>query len=1021
MIKQKKQKERLEAIITILTLLICTLTIPSRAATDITYQLTHITCSEEQYMGNALTFILEADEGYKLPEKSAVTVTVGSVPVTNFSYNPISGGKKYAVMISGAQGKAVTVTAAAIKLSSDSTLSSLSYSYPKYSENNYSVPDFTPGTKEYNVTLPMSVADDAFIYVDEVKSDSNARCSGENYSEGGIRLVNGSGTCTYTVTAEDGSSSQYIIHFAKQQPLQTVYLNGGVSKSGNGESPETAVKTFAEAKELLASEGTIMICGRVIINDFQTWSLAEKSSAKLKRSPEYKDIMIEVKSGGGLTLSDITIDGGGSHSGSTPSQSPGSGILWVGETAEAVMDSGSLITGHSAYDTIPENYSYAAVTNNGKFIMRNGSRIENCYNENNSGAAAFYNRGQFTLDGGILKSNTAPYGGGAAILNSGKFIMQSGSIQNNSSPQGGGLFNLSGNSYIYGGSISNNKTTILYNSENEGGAGIYIQNGDVYLTGGDISANISAKYGGGVYQAGGTFTMKNGLHSVPLISDNQAQMGGGYHLYQGTAYMTGGNINENTSSSIGGGIFNQSGQLYLEDISITGNKAKTSGGGLILYGGTTNASGALTITGNTLSDSGVKNNLYVRTGNTLTVTGKLTGKIEVSSQTAPTISLPAAVCSSDGIYTITENDANTFSSDSSDFLASLIEGNIVLRYPKTPEILTSSLTQGTVNAFYSAALCVKSENTAFWSVTKGTLPGGLSLNRETGTISGTPVKKGTYSFTVKAENSGGFVSREFEIVIKPEPGNIKITKETPPGSPDVSLPQSRKELENILLSDNERKARDEGEDIIIKLDVQKVSVPLDPEAMSKIKGAAGDDKVAMYLDISLSKQIGDSEPELISKTGKPLRIVITIPKELRKTGRIFYAACVHNGETILLPDLDHNPNTITIETDRFSSYALLYKARKTETPTSQDESKDKNTEKTDLTEKVVLKKTADTKNVKVSSPSSPATGDAGIPLHLILLSAFSFVLVIFRNYYYNGKKASGGQNENRISGCKNNR
>ena len=34
---------------------------------------------------------------------------------------------------------------------------------------------------------------------------------------------------------------------------------------------------------------------------------------------------------------------------------------------------------------------------------------------------------------------------------------------------------------------------------------------------------------------------------------------------------------------------------------------------------------------------------------------------------------------------------------------------------------------------------------------------------------------------------------------------------------------------------------------------------------------------------------------------------------------------VHDGETVLLPDLDNDENTVTIETDKFSTYALVYR------------------------------------------------------------------------------------------------
>lgn len=41
--------------------------------------------------------------------------------------------------------------------------------------------------------------------------------------------------------------------------------------------------------------------------------------------------------------------------------------------------------------------------------------------------------------------------------------------------------------------------------------------------------------------------------------------------------------------------------------------------------------------------------------------------------------------------------------------------------------------------------------------------------------------------------------------------------------------------------------------------------------------------------------------------------------------RTFAVVRVHNGAAELLPDLDSEEDTVTIETDRFSTYALVYK------------------------------------------------------------------------------------------------
>jgi Putative Ig domain len=74
--------------------------------------------------------------------------------------------------------------------------------------------------------------------------------------------------------------------------------------------------------------------------------------------------------------------------------------------------------------------------------------------------------------------------------------------------------------------------------------------------------------------------------------------------------------------------------------------------------------------------------------------------------------------------------------------------------PAPLTITTTTLPTGTVTVAYNATL-QSSGGTApvTWSITVGTLPGGLSLNANTGAITGTPTTAGTSSFTVKATDS----------------------------------------------------------------------------------------------------------------------------------------------------------------------------------------------------------------------------------------------------------------------------
>ena len=95
-----------------------------------------------------------------------------------------------------------------------------------------------------------------------------------------------------------------------------------------------------------------------------------------------------------------------------------------------------------------------------------------------------------------------------------------------------------------------------------------------------------------------------------------------------------------------------------------------------------------------------------------------------------------------------------------------------------PSITTSSLSDGKMGEAYSQTLTATGTAPITWSIDGG-LPAGLSLNVDTGEISGTPTADGTAKFTVKATNSAGSNTKELSITIaKAAPTEYTITVTT---------------------------------------------------------------------------------------------------------------------------------------------------------------------------------------------------------------------------------------------------
>ena len=91
------------------------------------------------------------------------------------------------------------------------------------------------------------------------------------------------------------------------------------------------------------------------------------------------------------------------------------------------------------------------------------------------------------------------------------------------------------------------------------------------------------------------------------------------------------------------------------------------------------------------------------------------------------------------------------------------------RPPMPPTIVAESLPDGMEGEAYSSRLTAKGTAPITWSIVSGVLPEGLSLNEDTGEISGTPAGEGTEVFTVMAVNALGEDIKEFSITIAKAP------------------------------------------------------------------------------------------------------------------------------------------------------------------------------------------------------------------------------------------------------------
>lgn len=134
-----------------------------------------------------------------------------------------------------------------------------------------------------------------------------------------------------------------------------------------------------------------------------------------------------------------------------------------------------------------------------------------------------------------------------------------------------------------------------------------------------------------------------------------------------------------------------------------------------------------------------------------------------------------------------------------------------------------------------------------------------------------------------------------------------------------------------VLTPDQQELVNGGETIEIRIDVTDISEKVPAQDKEVIESGIEVYReevpglvLGMYVDISMFIKIGAGDWNAITETDEPIEVVVNIPEKLLSDGREFYIIRAHNGEYTFMNDLDDAPDTITVSTDLFSSYAIAY-------------------------------------------------------------------------------------------------
>ena len=267
------------------------------------------------------------------------------------------------------------------------------------------------------------------------------------------------------------------------------------------------------------------------------------------------------------------------------------------------------------------------------------------------------------------------------------------------------------------------------------------------------------------------------------------------------------------------------------------------------------------------------------------------------------------------------------------------------------------------------------------------------------------IEPGKAKVTIKDVDGGNYIIKTIETTFNIiDPGIVEVIEPETPNANEADFAETPSEvISKIELTDDDKEAKKNGKNIFVFLEVEDISETV-PSADKKLvedvistsleklgivkdnsdnksQSANAELKIGMYLDISLFKQVEGESKVKISETSGTIKIAFEIPEALRKDGRSYYIVKVHDGVASLITP-SQSGNTLTFETDQFSTYALVYmdKVEAINTPDT----------------KVDTPKAATTPSNNAKSPSTGDNTNVGLIIILMVASAMATLYLTFR-------------------------
>lgn len=516
------------------------------------------------------------------------------------------------------------------------------------------------------------------------------------------------------------------------------------------------------------------------------------------------------------------------------------------------------------------------------------------------------------------------------------------------------------------GTINDNTVTSTTDATAAGGVANYTRNTSYiseFFNYGQINNNKSARSTGGVLNKGGEFTnyetgQINGntaaRHCGGVDNTSNAYIG----VYGGTFFKNYGQVNDNevfasNDGGSGAGIYNEGIATIYNYGEVCGNTAVYQGGGIYFNDGSgTLIVGEMSKVTDNKDSSGNDSNICVGSGKVIEFDSE---NPLVDGATMGVYLYNGERIDGEVSFAYTEEygatDVNKY------FFADTPTQDIVL---KNQEVYLQTHVHKLELVPDTVATCAKPGNIAYYKCVVGKCTclfedknGNTSTTEEAVKIaplghdwSGkwTVTKEATSTQEGKkvtyCENGCG----QKKVATIPVVGaiesdcNLEKDVEVAPGAPikDMALNNTNEEILEVgkIFTETEKQRIKNGESARVWLEINQI-IDVDPGDKRKIEEAAntiGENLNITYFDAKMFKKIGTTDALPVYEPGIKIKLTIAIPTELinkdSKINREYKILRLHEGETkaeIISGTFDPATGEFSFETDKFSTYAIVYK------------------------------------------------------------------------------------------------